>query len=115
MPRAKKLRVFLDDRTEKLTDGMLECRGNRHDFRTAPPNPARFAALARDGLKEVVEHCVGGCGTRLTRVFNRRTGAMTEQHRTYDRDYKMPRGTGRMSKDEARKALWAREDAQLYA
>ncbi len=115
MATAKKIRVQLDERTEKLTDGMLECRGFRHDFRKLPPNPARFAELLRQGYKEVVERCAGGCGTTLTRVFDRKSGAKIEEYRQYDPDFKMPKGTGRMSKDEARKALWAREDKELYA
>lgn len=112
--RVKKLRVRLDDRTETLTDAMLECRAYRHDFRRMPPSPARFAELAAAGYKEVVERCAGGCGTTWTRVFDRRNGGLVEQHREYDRDYKMPKHTGRMSKDDARAALWVREDAQLY-
>ncbi len=113
--RVKKLRVVLDDRTEKLTDGMLECRAFRHAFKRLPPSPDRFAELLKAGYKEVVERCVGGCGTTLTRVFDRRSGSLVEERREYDRDYRMPKASGRMSKDEARKALWVREDAQLYA
>lgn len=112
--RGKKLRVQLDDRTEKLTDGMLECRGDAHDWRRMPPNPARFAEMAKAGYKEVVKRCVGGCGTTLTRVYDRRNGGIIEEHRDYDPDYKMPKGSGRMSKADARVALWVREDAQLY-
>lgn len=113
--RAKKIRVRLDGRTEKLTDQMLNCRGFRHDFRKLPPSPQRFDELLRKGYKEVVERCVGGCGTTWTRVFDRKNGAMIEQHRSYDSDYKMPKGSGRMSKDDARAALFAREDEELYA
>jgi len=115
MATPKKIRVILDERTDKLTDGMLNCRAFRHDFRKLPPNPDRFAELLRQGYKEVVERCAAGCGTTWTRVFSRASGAMVEQYRTYDPDYKMPRGTGRMSKDEARKAQFAREDKELYA
>lgn len=112
--RGKKLKVQLDDRTEKLTDSMLECRAYRHDFRRMPPHPDRFAELTKAGYKEVVERCVGGCGTTWTRVFNRRDGSVVEEHREYDPDYKMPKNTGRMSKDDARAALFMREDPQLY-
>ena len=115
MATPKKIRVTLDERTDKLTDGMLECRGFQHDFRRMPPDPARFAELVRQGYKEVVERCAAGCGTTKTRVFSRATGALVENPKyDHDPDYRMPKGTGRMSKDDARMALFAREDKELY-
>ena len=120
VPRLRKFRVSLDERTGAMPDEVLECRGFNHHWVRRPVSPARFIAMARQGYKEVVRVCqtkpdgTGGCGNTWTQVFNRNTGGLVEDDRSYDANYKVPRGSGRMSKAEARKALWAREDAELY-
>jgi len=121
MPRGvPKLKVSLDERTGAMPDQVLECRGFNHHWVRRPVTPTRFLQMAKAGYKEVVRVCQtgpdgsGGCGNTWTQVFSRQTGGLVEDDRTYDKDYKVPKGTGRMSKAEARKALWAREDKQLY-
>ena len=87
--------------------------------RQATP-PTRFLEMARQGYREEVYECrpredgTGGCGRTWTRVWSRRTGMLVDSTDRYPQDFAVPKGTGRLSRAEARKATWEIEDAPLY-
>ncbi len=118
--RVRKIRVVLDDRTSAMPDEVLECRGFNHNWVRQPVAPHKAIEMARDGYKLIIRVCrerqdgTGGCGNTWTQTFSRHDGSLVEEQRDYDKGYLVPPGTGRMGKAEARKALWAREDAQFY-
>lgn len=113
---SRKLKVVIDDRTSKLDNQSLDCRGFNHLWRRQPQTPSQAADLSRRGLKEIIRVCAGGCGGRWEQVFSRTNGTAISDKRVYDnKDYLLPPGSGRLSKDDARVALFAREDSDLYA
>lgn len=108
----------VDERTDDMDEQVLHCRGLNHIWIDVPATPHRAAQMSRDGYLEIVRRCredLGGCGGVWTVVINRRTGAYVTNKRDMPKDFAVPRGSGRMSKDAARAAWAARRDPQYYA
>jgi hypothetical protein len=105
----------IDDRTDDMPDEALGCRAYSHQWVRTPVDRARLLELLEQGCREIVLVCSGGCGQSIHKIYNRSTGELVEQRREYgDRAYLVPKGTGRMTKNSARVALWYREDRDLY-
>ncbi len=106
--------LVVDDRTDGMSRDALACRATNHAWLLVPQNAKRREELLTHGQVEWVRTCSGGCGGRWTQVFNAYTWDVVVDHREYtDPTYKVPKGTGRLPKKEARKAYFAREHPRL--
>jgi hypothetical protein len=113
--RAKLPLPELDERTELLNPQALSCRGYQHAMVRRPVPAERYLEMAEMGYREEVWICGSGCGYTRTVVYDRASGDIVESHTVYtDKEYLVPSGTGRLAKRDARKALWVREDQELY-
>jgi len=112
----RKLEVpLIDERTDGMDDRTLTCRSFGHQWVREPAGRERLLVMLQQGYKEIVFRCANGCGQTIVTVYNRSSGDVVEHRRDYgDRSYLVPKGTGRMDRTEARKALWLREDRELY-
>lgn len=113
---ARKIRVDLDQRTEKMSRRTLRCRQGHLWGDIIPAEPATRREMAKLGKVEIVDICERPdpdnphdpskrCGAERTRVICLMTG-MTLKSRidNYPEDYPVEAGTGKMLVRDARMA-----------
>jgi hypothetical protein len=108
------VRLQLDHRTNDMTEEALECRGWNHLWQrqTLPPN--QVLAMLAQGYAEAVRNC--RCGAVWRQVYDANSfDVVLDRHDYPNTGFKVPPGTGRLNKREARKAAFAREHPGLVA
>lgn len=114
MPRkARRVLSFdlgVDERTSQMSEEALYCRKRGHKWGEKGITRKRYTELLAQGLWEDSYYCENGCGGTWRLVWSLRTGEVLEKDRRYPTggDYLMPRGSGRLSRNEARIAHAAR-------
>lgn len=112
MPR--RIRVEVDERTETMTDEALLCRDLRHAWAPVSQGASRRRELLRLGQTERVLRCTRGCGTTKSQIFELPRFNVLKTKMDYADGYLLTvRGTGRISSDDARAALFVRSDEVL--
>jgi hypothetical protein len=107
---ARKYRIGpLDERTNNISDEGLVCRAYGHRWIRVPQPHDAVLKLARKGLAEAVRVCENGCGSQWLETYSLHSFETVESKRHYgDRSYLLPHGTGRLHRQEARKAEFGR-------
>lgn len=96
-----------DDRADKLSETALDCRVEGHRWLKAAQSPTELRKLASQGLEEISEYCPV-CGGTKFKCVNVRDGSEVEAGRTYGDDYNVEKGSGRLRRQDARVARFAR-------
>lgn len=112
MARRKiRLGLAVDDRTQHMSDEALVCRRLGHKWALKGLPRKRFLELLDKGLTEDRRYCEHGCGSTWTQVWDVRTGKIVEMERKYPArgEYLLPPGSGRLHRDDARVAAFARQ------
>lgn len=115
MARRKKFNVEVDPRTDTMPDAALTCRSMNHPWDRQKLPPSRRLELLRLGQTETVWQCLR-CGSRRIELFELPTFDTLSTRIEYSYDYLMStqfKGTGRLPKVEARKAMYMREIPEL--
>jgi len=107
----------VDERTLDMPSTALACRARPggHLPRLLPTSRERLREMVALGYREEVYVCDGGCGYTRTITYDRATGVPISDTggRYTDRSYLVPKGTGALSRAEARRAWWERDEAGL--
>ncbi len=113
MARRKTARLGLqvDDRTAHMSAQALFCRRNGHKWTLKGTSLRRFRELVSMGLQEDNRYCENGCGATWRQMWRLDDGSIVENERSYPKngEYLMPSGSGRLHRNAARVALFARE------
>lgn len=114
MSRRFKVALDIDDRTNAMSDEALVCRTWGHKWARRAASRKRTLELLAKGLAEYIFYCENGCGCTKRRVLDF-TGTTVEQELTYPKngEYLMPHGEGRLRRDRAFPAFFARENPSL--
>lgn len=108
----RKVRIGLqvDDRTSHLSDTALHCRRYGHDWKTKAMPKRRYNELLALGQQEDNRYCGNGCGSTWRELWDLSTGQVLETERQYPKngEYLLPSNSGRLNRDAARVALFAR-------
>lgn len=114
MARRFKVSLNIDDRTNEMTDEAVVCRAWGHKWERRAASRKRTMELLDRGLVEYVRYCEHGCGCTWRQVFNL-NGHCVENDRQYPKgsEYLMKPGSGRMRRQDAFPAMFARENPQL--
>lgn len=110
-----KVVMQVDERTANLSEKALFCRTYGHKWGVIPIGAARHAELLRQGLTETHRECEHGCGSTWWELWEVSSGNVVDFERKYATaideagQYRMPKGTGRLPRAEARKANFARQ------
>lgn len=114
MARRFKVKLDIDSRTEVMTDEALVCRAWGHKWERRAASRKRTLELLEKGLAEYLRYCENGCGCTW-RILIDLSGHVVEQERTYPKNgaYRMPSGSGRLSRASAFPAFFARENPSL--
>lgn len=105
----------VDERTENLSEEALACRRRGfHLWVERAQSLRRFNNLAAQGLMEEDKYCEGNCGATWRQVWDVRRNELVEEERRLPDEYKMPKGTGRMKRGDARAAYFLRK-VRAYA
>lgn len=113
----KKYRIEVDDRTKDMTLEVLMCRSNSHPWTPLPISSSRRDELMDRGVTELVDTCLR-CDLNRYQTFELGTGDMLDSWIDYKRnpDYLIKeKGTGRLSRREAKKALLVRRMPEFAA
>lgn len=109
---ARRLRLGLkvDERTEFLSDEALFCRRYGHKWTLKAMSRKRFAELIALGQTEDLRYCDNGCGSTWRQLWDVSNGQILENECTYPKggEYLLPTGSGRLNRDDARVADFAR-------
>lgn len=110
-----KLRLVIDDRTEHLSDEALYCRRWGHKWETKAMSLNRFNELLRLGHQEDNRYCGNGCGSTWRQLWDVSTGQVLENERSYPKnnEYLLKKGSGRLHRNDARVAEFARRHPEL--
>jgi hypothetical protein len=104
--------VQVDERTAKMTEQALRCRDEGHSWRRIEPPPNIVRQNWKNGFVERVRECACGCEWR--QVYERHHFIIIENKRTYPKvGYLVAPGTGRLPRNEARKAAFVRDNSDL--
>lgn len=108
--RKFKIGLNVDERTNEMSQTALRCRRYGHKWELAAMPRGRFLELARLGQAEENRYCENGCGGTWRELYDIGTGQILEVEKNYPSgsDYRMPKGAGRLHRDAARVALFAR-------
>lgn len=112
MARGKnRLNLRVDSRCDNLTDEALFCRTFGHKWVRKAMSRRRFQELIANGQSEYNRYCENGCGSTWRQLYDVATGEILEQERQYPTggEYLLPTGSGRLRRNEARVANFARE------
>lgn len=109
----RKFKVTVDARTEHLSDEALICRRYGHRWTLKAMSRRRFQELIKKGQMEDDRYCDNGCGGTWRQLWNVRNGQVIENERHYPSGgaYLLPSGSGRLHRDDARVAQFARDYA----
>lgn len=99
-----------DERTDTMTAQALMCRAAGHVWVLQAMSRKRYRDLINEGCMEWNRHCDNGCGATWRQLFNIRNGQIIENERRYPTNgtYLLKPGTGRLHRNEARVAHFAR-------
>src|ERR1700755_3416567 len=113
--RKIRLGLRVDDRTEHMSDEALYCRRYGHKWALKAITRKRFLELLALGHSEDNRYCEHGCGSSWRQLWDVHTGEVLENERKYPTagEYLMPSGTGRLHRNEARVAHFARQHSEL--
>lgn len=109
--RRVRLGLTVDDRTNHMSETALFCRRYGHKWTLKAMTKRRFNELLALGQQEDVRYCEHGCESTWRQLWDLSTGQILENDRTYPKngEYLLPAGSGRLHRNEARVALFARE------
>lgn len=109
--RKVRLGLNVDDRTSHLSGEALFCRRYGHKWEVKAMATRRFKELLSNGLQEDNRYCGNGCGSTWRQVWRLDDGQIVENERTYPKngEYLLPPNSGRLHRNAARIALFARE------
>lgn len=109
--KAVRLGLQVDDRTGSMSDEALYCRRYGHKWTVKAISRRRFQELIQAGHNEDNRYCENGCGSTWRQLWDVRSGEVLENERDYPRngEYLLPTGSGRLHRNEARVALFARQ------
>ncbi len=113
MPRRTKLALTTDERTESISDESLTCRENGHDWKVKPYSEATLRMWLRNGVIEKDRWCGNGCGSTWTEHIETKNFTVILTKRNYSKDYLLKPGSGRLPRNEARKAGFVRSWPQF--
>lgn len=113
MARRRSLAAELDvdERTNEMSEAALICRASGHVWVRRAMTRRRHRQLMEQGLWEWDRYCDNECGSSWRQVFNYRTGELIENERVYPTGgtYLLPKNTGRLRRENARVAWFARQ------
>ncbi len=106
--------IVIDARTEDMPDQVLECRGRHVWVRIPQTQNYRKRLLDQQGIIEIVKRCE--CGTVWTQRYDAESWDRTYNNYDYSNapGYTAPKGTGRLSRLDALKAQFVRENPGLF-
>lgn len=104
-----KFRLEADDRTDDMSLDALQCRSMNHPWARVPLSPSRRAELTKLGQTEWVWNCAR-CDAQRSDRFELPHFTTLATTINYPDNYLCPKGTGRLRRAEARKALFMRAD-----
>jgi hypothetical protein len=106
--RIGRFKVQLDDRTSDMPVEALLCRSMNHPWAFVPPSPSRRRELAQLGQTEFIWYC-GRCSSRRVQLLELPNFDIIASRMEYAQDYLVKeKGTGRLPRSEARKAMFVR-------
>ena len=107
-----RLGLTVDDRTEHLSETALACRRFGHDWKLKSTPRRRFLELIKAGHQEDVWYCA--CQSTKRVLWDVSNGEILETERTYPKngEYLLPSGSGRLHRNAARVALFARQNPE---
>jgi len=106
----KRWRIAADERTKAMPLTVLTCRANGHPWVEVPLTPARKEALMAIGLTELLDVCMR-CDLPRVQTYELGTGQQLSSDIDYRKnpDYLVKeKGSGKLSRGEAKKALLVR-------
>lgn len=105
----------IDDRTNIMSDAALLCRTFGHKWERRALSRARTLEMLKMGCREYERYCENGCGSTWRQVWSFREGRIVENERRYpsNGEYLMPKNTGRLNRNSAMMAQFARENPEL--
>jgi hypothetical protein len=111
MARKVKLGLNVDERTSHMSDEALFCRKHGHKWGLKALSRKRFLELVEQGHQEDNRFCENGCGGTWRQLWDVHTGEVLENDRDYPKngEYLMPPGSGRLHRNAARVAQFARQ------
>ncbi len=101
----------VDDRTSQMSEEALNCRRRgSHKWEEKGMTRRRYNELLAQGLWEDSYVCGNGCKATWRQIWSLRTGEVIEAERRYPTggEYRMPKGEGRLPRNQARIAYAAR-------
>lgn len=113
--KASSLGLKVDERTKDMSDAALFCRRYGHKWALQAMTPKRFKELVAAGLHEEQRYCENECGSTWEEIWDLYSGDTVKARRDYPKgaEYKMPQGTGRLNRKQARVAYFARRYRSL--
>jgi hypothetical protein len=113
---AAKAKVLgVDQRTDNMPEEALTCRSRMHIWVEVPLTLATLETMVEIGVVTVTSRCANQCGGVWIEVFDPVTWERVDSKRVYERpEYNVPKGTGRMPKRNARRALMTRRFPSLF-
>ncbi len=112
-PRRLKLGLNADTRTTDISDESLLCRENGHDWKVKPYSEPTLRMWLKNGVIERQSWCGNGCGSTWTQLIETKNFTVIETKRHYPKDYLLKPGSGRLPRNEARKASFVRSWPQF--
>ncbi len=109
------LGLAVDDRTAHMTETALFCRRYGHKWALKATTKRRFNELVARGQQEDHRYCENHCGASWRQLWDLGTGQVLENEREYPKngEYLLPAGSGRLHRNDARVALFAREHPEF--
>jgi hypothetical protein len=98
----------VDEDTDEMSDAALYCRKRGHKWEEKSITRANYSGMLLKGQMTEQMYCGNGCGCTWQYTYNISDGDVVEVKRSYPKDYSMPRGHGRLSRQKARIAYIAR-------
>lgn len=108
----RRIRIEVDARTANLSYAALVCRSMSHPWDRVKIAPARRAQLLALGQTETVWNCIR-CGARRIDLFELPSFDTLSTRIEYPQGYLIDKGTGRLPKVMARRALYDRDLASV--
>lgn len=109
----QRLGLMVDERTAALSDEALFCRRFGHKWAVRAVSRKRFFELLDRGQQEDNFFCENSCGLFWRQLWDVRTGEVLEKETPKypgNGAYLLPPGSGRLRRNEARVAQWARRN-----
>ncbi len=112
--KASGFTLQVDTRTDKMSEAALTCRSLGHAWDRRPLTKPRRLELLTQGLTERVRVCLR-CASVRTVVRRLPSYEEVSDSIVYANahEYLVPKGTGRLARAEADKAMFVREMAEL--